>query len=48
MSFIVTVKTCNQSYCYFAIAASSGEVFDDVYDLFGACGVSVRSLEKSV
>ena len=48
MSFIVTVKTCGHSYRYFAIAASSSDVFDDVYDLFGVCGVSVRTLEKSV
>ena len=46
MSFIVTVKTCNKSYRYFAIAESSSDVFDDVYDLFGACGVSVKTLEK--
>ncbi len=46
MSFLVTVKTCDQSYCYFAIADSSGDVFNDVYDLFGVCSVSVKTLEK--
>lgn len=48
MRFRVTVKTANAEYNYFAIAAESGAVFDDAYDRFGACGVTVNPLIHSL
>lgn len=44
MRFRVTVKTANAEYKYFAIAAEFWAVFDDAYDRFGVCGVTVNPL----
>jgi len=45
MSFRVTVKTATAEYKYFAIAHESGAVFNDAYDRFGVCGVSVNPMK---
>lgn len=48
MSFQVTVKTATAEYKYFAIAQESGAVFNDAYDRFGVCGVSVNPMKGAV
>jgi hypothetical protein len=45
MSFRVTVRTATTEYRYFAIAQELSAVFNDAYDRFGVCGVSVNPLK---
>ncbi|MBR7777396.1 hypothetical protein [Undibacterium rugosum] len=42
MSFRVRVKTIAREYQFFAIATDAGALFDDAYDIFGVCSVSVK------
>ncbi|MFZ6772282.1 hypothetical protein ACO0LB_06145 [Undibacterium sp. SXout7W] len=45
MFFRVTVRTATAEYHYFAIATESAAVFNDAYDRFGVCGVSVNLMK---
>lgn len=46
MNFIVTVTTANNRICFVAIKTTASQIFDNVYDAFGVCAVSIKQWRK--